>query len=349
MSPATPIRTSYAATSVFDLFESKQVAIHRTRDDLFDRLNNISSDLSDVVSAFFYDKLRSSSTPLLGELMPWILQDICRTDEPITRQIAVGWLGLYLYSNLIDTDADHNRASPPDRVLAGMLLLTTGLTQLCDLAPTIHLQTTISSPLNHAIASQHADIHDTSPYNDLTYKAQYAAGKNHGLLALANVFAAAKASGCHLAVPFIRDLMLPLQYLDDIADWREDLHAGSYTVVLSRGIASPRLPLNDTPRWYSDNETTVFYSLMVSGALRSTLEEIQYLLSKALVSGHITGHGCRDLTPSASYLIDLSGRVDDVTLEINAAEEALRCCAQDDVPTILDQAQRSLAKLAQTT
>lgn len=349
MSSTSSIQIETIGNPVWALFERKERGIYETRDRLFEKLSACSTELSHVVSTFFDEKRRTSPSPLLGELMPWVLEDICDTDNSVTRHIAVGWLALYLYLILIDTDADTGADPNPDRVLAGMLLWTTGLTQFYELVANKCVQTKISSSIGHAIASQYSDIHDTSPNNDLEYKAHYASGKNYCLVALANVFEAAKGSRSNLAVPFIRDLLLPIQYLDDISDWREDLRAGSYTVLLSRALTVARQPSGKASLGYADDDMIALRSLVSSGALGSTVTEIERQLSQALVSGNIRNHSSNDVTPTASYFLDLYTTVSSVGREINTAEESLRLCAEKDVLAILDPVRRSIAKIAQTT
>ena len=94
---------------------------------------------------------------------------------------------------------------------------------------------------------------------------------------------------------------------------------------------------------------TDYLTLVSSGAMGCTVDEIGRLLSQALVSGNISDHSSSDATPAASYFLDLYATVYSVGREIRAAEEDLRYCAQEDVPTVLDQVQRSIAKIAQTT
>lgn len=270
--------TKWSANPSWGLYAAKEVDILSARDQLFDEIGNVSREFSVVAQRIFYDKLGSSATPLMGELMPWVLIDIGQLDKRLAKRVSVGWLSLYLYTILVDLQVDEKgREIDPKEILTGSLLLEKGLSSLFGMTASTRYAEITQSALEEALKWQICDVNEQAGIHNLKNKIRYSAGKNKILVALASTLAASQNSDFSEIIYFTDELLLSLQYLDDLCDLEADFRNNNLTVLHS---ISPTIP--GTISNHEIPRADILRDLIASGAIRQILQEVHTSLSLAL-------------------------------------------------------------------
>ena len=143
-------------------------------------------------------------------------------------------------------------------------------------------------------------------------------------------------------------MLTPIQFLDDIADWRDDLENGSYTVLLSRALSHRGLALTAGLEIPLSERKTL--SLMIeSGALSTTLMDIQRCLREALRLAETPENSGFFATPTGSYYLDLAAHVDRLVDILRHAEARLACSDTVEREFIIGDIEDDIKIVAQTS
>lgn len=332
------------ANPIFALYRHKEELVLSTRAALFAELDATSPPLSAIARNVLDAKLGSAAFPPLGEMLPWVLADLTRVDQDRLPHVAQGWLGVYLYGHLIDQRADTRQAVTTDEQLLAWLLFQYGLR---DLHAAVHgtAQAKIfDTELANAVRYQLADVRQNSEA-ECSSREEYSREKNSCLVACA----AAIASICDLRateiVQFTRSLRLALQFLDDVADWREDASVNNHTVLLSRALAfsSPT-----DLRCLSPSE--VLALAVRSGALEYVLRRVSEVLAETLPILDLHRHSIDN--PSKRFFVELQAEVESVHAHVKSTRPRLDALPADGElarAQILDEIEVRLAFIAQGT
>ena len=262
-------------------FRNYESSILKTRESLFAELDSISSDFGNEARKILKAKLQSNNnTPLLGELFPWIIKDLVNADSDTTQKISVGWLAIYLYTLFLDENVDNPKALEPTKFIAGSLLAKTGLLKISRFTNNTPYESFIDKAFSFSAKNQQLDSKFQNEKTDIDFKEKYSEGKNHIVLVCAGALAAENSKHAEFITQFTKNLLLTLQYLDDLADYKEDFVANNFTVLLSDTFNN-NSEFNSLLKQSSNRK--LLSELVSTGALQRVVEKIVVLLNQSML------------------------------------------------------------------
>lgn len=255
--------------------------IQRARETLFADLNSTSPDFAKEARKLLEEKLSSNQNkPLLGELFPWIIKDLVKANTKTTHKISVAWLAIYLYTLFLDDYVDNPKPLTATGFITGSLLVKTGLLKLSKLTNNTPYEKMINRAVSLSAYNQDLDVKFQKKILPTNLKIEYSKGKNNIIFACAGALAAQNSKHAKFITEFTNKLLLTLQYLDDIADYKEDFKNRNITVLLNyafqKGELSKLASKNVTDR-------KLLMELVRTGALQRVLQKIQVLLNQSIL------------------------------------------------------------------
>ncbi len=243
------------------------------RDEMFSMMAKHSPIIEESARglAIRYDSLAPNRA---GAMLPILLSEIVDVDKESLKRIGGAWYSLYLYTLLVDEQMDNSYQAKPIEYMAGTALLSAGLFELRDVVSGTEYQCIFEESIKKAIAGQAEDFEASQEVNPIGDRESHAIGKNMYLLALASVFAAVSGDGEKL-LPFVRNLILAVQYLDDVSDFMEDFENKNFTALLSGTVGRLRAP--------PVNRLNLLSDLISSGSLFEILSTTKKALDDALM------------------------------------------------------------------
>lgn len=243
--------------------------LHTTPSDAFSPEKDFYSGLStpiiaDRIRYLAAQSLEKKPIDRVGELFPHMLNEIAQISADDFKRIGVAWYGIYLYSMIIDGRMDAHKSLSASESLASTFMLTKCINDVKDLIPGDAEKQEFINLLNDSFIGQFEDYiagkNYTSQKADTSYK------KNSYLTALAVAFSALSREDNNV-VCFTRNVVLALQYLDDVTDYVEDYKQGNHSVLLQKAFGKKLENTDDV------NEIELLCILVKSGALRDILED----------------------------------------------------------------------------
>ena len=283
-----------------DLWRAKESCIRAARARLYDELSAYGSRVEEGAVRLIEDRQSVS----IGEMFPWILQDVAGVESDQIDSVSVGWLALHAYTLYLDSHLDSGRFADPDSAMSGAVLSQIGLLHLHKVVIGTSYESLFRSSLQSAARGQSDDLHslqDSPPLSRLERSAQE---KNHLLLACAGAIASQTSSRGDVLISFTREALLAAQYLDDIGDWHQDLLERNLSVLLSVGASSAGI---DTASFFEQRPTDILLSLVETGALRRILTVARTSLRTAYA---LVGDWGQADTPSHIFLDRVSTSID---------------------------------------
>lgn len=271
--------TQLLANPVAALYSCRAEELNRTRHTLFRRVDAAVPGLSSVLSRVFEDRGRVASPPPIGELWPWLLADIAGLEAESVTCIAEPWLALYTYTVLLDRQADEPSKIDPAEILAASLLFEMGIGDLWRLTAGTPWCDVIRSSVHKAVSAQIVDVRLRNSMGDIESKRRSAAEKNSGIVAGAAAFAAVGTIDPAALVAFARAILLPVQHLDDLADFAEDYGNANYTPLLVGAGSLLHLDVLGIPIPLANRE--LLSALIRSGSLSAVVQETRAVLTDA--------------------------------------------------------------------
>jgi|GEM_PF-6451359 len=266
-------------TLVFFNCYKKQVL--SVRNELFDDLDSVSRKFGMRIREILKEKLIvNEQRPLLGELFPWIIKDLIDADENTTHKISVGWLAVYIYTLFLDEYVDNPSTLTPESLIASSLLAKHGLLRLSKHSNNTAYEALVEKSLSISAYGQSLDYKFQKHITNSRKKIQYSKNKNYVIMACAGAIAAENNKYGKFITDFTDNLLLSLQYLDDIADYEMDFNNGNITVLLNHAFVE-KPDLKDMINKYSGDE--ILNDLLSTGALLRSLRKIRKLLSQSIV------------------------------------------------------------------
>lgn len=328
------------------LFRAKRPAIVRTRRALFHRVDSVAPGLSAVAARVLAYRSKDDDTPSLGEMWPWVLADLTGLKTASVRIVAEPWLALYVYTILLDRQADEPSLTDPSEVLLASLLFEMGMGDLWRLTAGTPWCDVIRASVHHAVSAQVSDVRHKASWDDLDGKRKSAADKNSGIVAGAAAFASVATVDPSALVAFARAILLPFQQLDDIADFAEDYAARNYTPLLvgARGFIEPT---GADARQL--DERALLQVLIRSGSLQAVLHETRSVLAKASTDV-ARAYTAPSASPSIAFFKDLEHGLAQTESAVKSARRVLE--AQTEAirtEDVLSEVRRRLIIVAQTT
>lgn len=269
--------------------------ILKSREALFEELNKSSTDFGVEARKLLAMKLEANNnTPLLGELFPWIIKDLINADVETTHNISVGWLAIYLYTLFLDEYVDNPKPISSNMFITSSLLAKIGLLNFARLTSNTPYENFIDRVFTHSAENQQLDIKYQKIDYEVDFKEKYSEGKNYIVLACAGALAAQNSRHSEFILNFTKELLLTLQYLDDVADFKDDFSTKNFTVLLNDAFKGK-------PNIFSSNakisNTELLIELIETGALSRVIGKILKLLNQSI---SLINEYNREKTSSAS-------------------------------------------------
>jgi hypothetical protein len=264
---------------VVSFYKSYEKNINKVRSTLFDDLENISTDFATEARKILEEKLsENNQRPLLGEIFPWIICDLINANAKTTHKISVGWLAIYLYTLFVDEYVDSPKKFSATKFITGSILAKTGLLEMSKFTHKTQFAKYIDNAFSFSAHNQLLDTKFQSTVSGINEKTKYSEGKNYVVLACAGVLASQNSKHSKFIIKFTQTLLLALQYLDDIADYKEDFKQNNYTVLLSDTFRNTELS-----KFKNFSNKRLLEELLITGSLQRVVEKIQQLLNQAII------------------------------------------------------------------
>ncbi len=329
-------------------FRNYEESILQTRKSLFEELDGISTDFGNEARKILETKLRSNNnTPLLGELFPWIIKDLVNANIESTHKISVGWLAIYLYTLFLDEHVDNPKPLEPNKFLAGSLLAKTGLLQISRFTNNTPYENSIDKAFSFSAKNQQLDTKFQKEKTETDFKEKYSEGKNHIVLVCAGALAAENSKHAEFITTFTKNLLLTLQYLDDIADYQEDFASDNFTVLLNDAFKN-NSELNLLLKPNTNRE--LLRELVVTGALQRVVEKIISLLNQSILL--IKNEAKIDLGTSKSavdFFLTLHTYCTSLNNLLRINQNSFRSFPPKKQSVILDKIENHITIIAQST
>ncbi len=312
-----------------------------TRQLLLDEIGKIDPVFREIVKELLAKRIRTSPTPPLGELIPWILSDVGGIEPEKSFKIATGWVALYLYATILDDQIDKSSAPRPEEILTGAALFQFGLSTLRKFTQGSRYDAYFENALYRALSYELQDAAGRSDINDIKRKSECSERKNSGILACAAAFAAVTEGRLDYLIEFTESLLLAFQYLDDIADREDDLKSGNITVLLA--------PLARTGRGtQSSIGPELLNNLLDSDGLEKILDYVQRNIQTAVIIIK-RSYKWPDESPTTNFLTELRREVISIERSIRSFKNSDHFA--DDVArkNYADRLSRRLTVVAQSS
>lgn len=284
-------------------FRNYESSILRTRESLFEEMDNISSDFGNEARKILSLKLQSNNnSPLLGEIFPWIIKDLVDANKETTHEISVGWLAIYLYTLFLDEYVDNPKPLASTKFITGSLLAKTGLLKISRFTNNTPYESYIDEAFSFSAKNQQLDVDFQQQNTAILFKENYSAGKNYVVLACAGALAAQNSKHAEFITQFSETLLLTLQYLDDMADYKEDYNKRNFTVLLNDAF-------RNQPNFFNSFKSLTNRELLIeligTGALHRAVEKVIVLLNQSILLINNNFHGSKSSSVEFFYTLQL--------------------------------------------
>lgn len=326
-------------------YRNYEGSILRTRESLFAELDGISSDFGNEARKILKDKLLSNNNnPLMGELFPWIIKDLINADNETTHKISVGWLAIYLYTIFLDEYVDNPKPIETTKFIAGSILAKTGLLKISHLTNNTPYDSFIDKAFSFSAKNQQLDSKFQNKITDIDFKEKYSEGKNHIVLVCAGALASQNSQHAEFITEFSKHLLLTLQYLDDIADYKEDFEAKNYTVLLNEAFKSHPYFLN-SQKTITSRE--LLSELIITGALQRVIQKVITLLDQSIL---LLSQNNLTITKSAAeFFYSLQAQCQAINIHLKKYQSKFKNLSLEKRDFILDNIEERIAIIAQSS
>lgn len=218
--------------------------------------------LAERIKSLAIQSLENKPIDRVGELLPQMLNEIAEISPENFKKIGSAWYGIYLYSMIIDGKMDLQSNLSADDSLASAYMLNRCINEVKDLIPDQKAKHQFLNLLEDSIVGQ---LEDYAAGKELNIeKVNTSSKKNSYLTALAVAFSSL-AEKDNNVVGFTRNIVLALQYLDDVTDYLEDYNQGNHSALLQKALGSKSEKNSDL------DEIALLCTLVNSGALEDIL------------------------------------------------------------------------------
>ncbi|HYV94608.1 MAG TPA: hypothetical protein VE978_22735 [Chitinophagales bacterium] len=230
------------------LFAAHEKDILLVRSLLFSSIERKSPTTNSAVKEILQRKLRRAkeeNLPTMFELFPWIIRDFTGLEKKKTQQIAINWLAINLYVSFLDEHLDLKTEINAAEFLGSSLLGQRGLLNLFKIVRGTKFEKIFEAALFDSANYQLVDVLEQAKITEHKFeKAKSASGKNKILVACAGALAASKVPHANFIINFTNKLLLLVQYLDDLADFEDDLKHNNITILLNEIAKDKKLDLS---------------------------------------------------------------------------------------------------------
>lgn len=340
------MNTSFINPSV-TFYRTYENNIKNVRESLFVELEGLSSDFSIEARKILDEKLQSNqNNPLFGELFPWIIKDLTNADSETTHRISIGWLALYLYTLFLDEYVDDPKLIEPKKFITGAVLAKTGFLKISHFTNNTPYEKYIDQALSLSVLNQNLDTQFQKQITKINIKAEYSEGKNYVVLACAGALAAVHSKYAEFITKFTESLLLTLQYLDDIADFKEDFKADNITVLLNEAFKSnPKLQA----KLKNTKNRELLKELILTNALQRVVDKIQVLLNQSIILIQENKLIKQTNKPSVDYFLTLQTSIASFNKFLKKDAIHFKGYSQDQQDIIIDKSEKFIKLIAQST
>lgn len=248
------------------------------RNTLFNYLRKISPKIEEDARNILQKKIDNAPSPLMGELYPWLIQEIVQLDGKVAMKIAVGWLAFYLYTLSLDTHLDKRTMISGEELITLSILEKKGLTDLQSIVIGTDYELLFNESLDNSLIGEIEDFAGFSK-NDYKYDLEEVAKKkNLLLLTCASAFAAANCDRAEFILQITDCFLLIMQYLDDLGDWEEDINERHLSLLTIDLFSKVNINLDI----FSLPNDEIMEQLIVTGTLYKVLCRINELLQNQI-------------------------------------------------------------------
>ena len=221
---------------------------------------------------------RDNNLPMMFELFPWVIKDLTGISLKKIHEISVSWLSIYLYVSFLDNHLDTKAEIKPEEFLGASILAQKGLINLFKIVNGTKYEKLFTDSLFSSAINQLVDVFEQKKvYENYYEKEKSASGKNKILVACAGALAASTEKHSQFIIDLTNELLLTIQFLDDLADFEDDLKHRNITVLLNE-IAK------DKNFDFSDFERKVLIGKLIStGSLYNVIKKIEASLSTSIL------------------------------------------------------------------
>jgi hypothetical protein len=221
-----------------ELYQTHKEDINLSRRLLFSRLHKINPKIKDQIEQLYNNRKANYQLPYLGELYPWVIADLFGfEDNDKIQEVSQDWLALYYYTIFTDEVIDSNEKSfIGNEMISLTALMKEGLFKLYKAVINTPYEEEFEVAIDSVLNSGKKEESLKGKIGKNKDKVNYSEKKND----LIKLCAYALISKCvndtdkkDKILKFTSKLQLSFQYLDDIADLKEDLKDHNYTVILN--------------------------------------------------------------------------------------------------------------------
>lgn len=337
------------ANPTIRFYKHYESEIAKVRNDLFKQLNGVTPEFSNEVRKLFEQKLKANDfRPPLGELFPWIINDLTSMNKSSTHPIATSWFAVYLYTLFLDEFVDTKRILKPEIFLAGAALAKIGFTNLAKIVKGSKYESLVDEVLNESVAYQLKDVQKQKTFAQNEEKEEYSLGKNKIIFACAGALAAECSEHQDLIIELTKSLLLSFQYLDDIADFDEDFKNENYTVLLN-GLHGKRNEILNNISKISSHRV-ILSELILDGSLQRVTEKlIQLLNNSLLLMNKFKVNKLNNNIEAYALFFSLTYSIKQLNTDLKEISSSYRNMSDDFRDLILDKVEQHIKYIAQST
>lgn len=263
------------------LFHKHEKDILKTRESLYKFLNEkvplMSKGVLDILKRK-EKKGKQENLPVMFELFPWIIKDLTGLSWRKTHQISINWLAINIYVSFLDEHLDTKTEINAEEFLGASVLSQKGLLNLFKIVNGTKFEKLFNDSLFSSANFQLDDVLNQQLVLNNNYKkTQSASGKNQILIACAGAIAASKQEDSKFVIQFTKQILLAVQFLDDLADFEDDFKDNNITVLLNEVAKQNEINRNDLTR------KELIEKLIFTNSLINVINQIESSLSAAIV------------------------------------------------------------------
>ena len=284
-------------------YKDQEKNVMSVRQSLFSSLEKKSPMLGVAAKGILQRKLNQANQknlPMMFELFPWLIRDLTCLSWKKTHEISINWLAIYLYVSFIDEHLDLKTEIKPEEFLGASILAQKGLINLFKIVNGTKFEKLFKDSLLDSANFQLVDVLEQAKVTEEKFeKAKSASGKNKILIACAGALAATKESDSRFIIDFTKKILLAVQYLDDLADFEDDLKQKNITVLLNEVAKKRNLDLKQIKK------IELVYELIISGSLLNVISKIEKSLLTSIVLIDSNANKKKGYNPSYRFFTSL--------------------------------------------
>jgi len=328
-------------------YKNYEKQILTVRKELLSKVGQISKEFESEAKKILERKLETNGgNPLLGEMFPWIISDLVNGKRAETKKVSVAWLAIYLYTIFLDDYIDDPEPLSSAKFMTASILAQIGLLNIGRLTYKTEYEKEVAKAFSFAARNQGLDIKFQSVISKESVKAKYSRDKNYLVIACAGAMAAQNGRFGKSIMRFSESLLLALQYLDDIADYKSDFRSGNITVLINHALRNDLLPGLEIENT-SDRE--LLRHLVATGAFQRVTKKLITLLDQAITIVETDSDLKSTQSTTIAFFISLRSNIMNFNSFLRKNQKDFASFDMIKQNVILDQVEKIIPLVAQST